>query len=94
MGGARPAGAESPVRGLIPSAGFPVSPFMAEAVASQGRRSAACSGFTLPGVRAVRDPLPRPGAAYSATISPEPPNSAGKSFSFGSPSRSGSTVSA
>ncbi len=30
---------------------------------------------------------------HSATISPEPPNSAGKSFSFGSPSRIGSTVS-
>jgi hypothetical protein len=27
-------------------------------------------------------------------ISPEPPSSAGKSFSFGSPSRIGSTVSA
>ncbi len=33
-------------------------------------------------------------AAYSATISPEPPNSAGKSFSLGSPSRIGRTVSA
>src|SRR5262245_52377438 len=31
---------------------------------------------------------------YSATISPLPPNSAGKSFSLGSPSRIGSTVSA
>ncbi len=31
---------------------------------------------------------------YSGTTSPEPPNSAGKSFSFGSPSRIGSTVSA
>jgi hypothetical protein len=31
---------------------------------------------------------------YSAMISPEPPNSAGKSLSFGSPSRMGSTVSA
>ena len=32
--------------------------------------------------------------AYSGTVSPEPPNSAGKSFSFGKPSRIGSTVSA
>jgi hypothetical protein len=32
--------------------------------------------------------------AYSATTSPEPPNSAGKSFNFGSPSRMGKTVSA
>jgi len=31
---------------------------------------------------------------YSAIASPEPPNSAGKSFSFGRPSRIGSTVSA
>jgi hypothetical protein len=31
---------------------------------------------------------------YSATTSPEPPNSAGKSFSFGKPSRIGNTVSA
>jgi hypothetical protein len=31
---------------------------------------------------------------YSATISPLPPNSEGKSFSFGRPSRIGSTVSA
>ena len=31
---------------------------------------------------------------YSAIISPEPPSSAGKSFSFGKPSRTGSTVSA
>ena len=33
-------------------------------------------------------------AAYSGTLSPEPPNSSGKSLSFGSPSRIGSTVSA
>jgi hypothetical protein len=33
-------------------------------------------------------------SSYSATASPEPPNSAGKSLSFGSPSRIGSTVSA
>ncbi len=32
--------------------------------------------------------------AYSGTLSPEPPNSAGKSFSLGRPSRMGSTVSA
>src|SRR5665213_718136 len=32
--------------------------------------------------------------AYSATTSPDPPNSAGKSRSFGRPSRIGSTVSA
>lgn len=31
---------------------------------------------------------------YSAAISPEPPNSFGKSLNFGSPSRIGSTVSA
>jgi hypothetical protein len=31
---------------------------------------------------------------YSAMISPDPPNSAGKSLDFGSPSRMGSTVSA
>jgi hypothetical protein len=31
---------------------------------------------------------------YSAIISPEPPNSCGKSFSFGRPSRTGSTASA
>ena len=31
---------------------------------------------------------------YSGTCSPEPPKSAGKSFSFGSPSRIGRTVSA
>src|SRR6266851_6096309 len=31
---------------------------------------------------------------YSAICSPDPPNSAGKSFSFGSPSRIGRTVSA
>lgn len=43
----------------------------------------------------VRGLRPRPeSVAYSATTSPEPPNSAGKSFSFGSPSRMGSTVSA
>lgn len=30
---------------------------------------------------------------YSAIISPEPPNSAGKSFNFGKPSRIGSTAS-
>jgi hypothetical protein len=30
---------------------------------------------------------------YSAICWPDPPNSAGKSFSFGSPSRIGSTVS-
>ena len=34
------------------------------------------------------------GNRYSAIASPEPPNSAGKSFSFGRPSRIGSTVSA
>ena len=33
-------------------------------------------------------------ARYSAIISPDPPNSFGKSFSFGRPSRMGSTVSA
>ena len=33
-------------------------------------------------------------SAYSGIASPEPPNSAGKSFSFGSPSFIGSTVSA
>jgi GNAT superfamily N-acetyltransferase len=33
-------------------------------------------------------------ASHSATISPDPPNSLGKSFSFGKPSRIGSTVSA
>jgi hypothetical protein len=32
--------------------------------------------------------------AYSATLSPLPPNSAGKSFNFGSPSFMGRTVSA
>ena len=31
-------------------------------------------------------------AGYSAIISPEPPNSAGKSFSLGSPSRMPSTL--
>lgn len=31
---------------------------------------------------------------YSGIDSPEPPNSAGKSFSFGKPSRIGNTVSA
>jgi len=31
---------------------------------------------------------------YSATCIPEPPNSAGKSLNFGSPSRIGKTVSA
>jgi hypothetical protein len=31
---------------------------------------------------------------YSAMISPDPPNSAGKSLNFGSPSRMGITVSA
>ncbi len=31
---------------------------------------------------------------YSTIVSPEPPNSAGKSFSLGRPSRIGSTVSA
>ena len=40
-------------------------------------------------VRPFRSPT-----VYSATTSPEPPNSAGKSFSFGNPSRIGSTVSA
>ena len=35
-----------------------------------------------------------PKGAYSAIASPEPPNSAGKSFNFGRPSRIGSTVSA
>ena len=34
-----------------------------------------------------------PGRCYSAMLSPDPPNSAGKSLSFGSPSRIGSTVS-
>ena len=38
--------------------------------------------------------LRRQQPAYSGTVSPEPPNSAGKSFSFGKPSRIGSTVSA
>ena len=33
-------------------------------------------------------------ASYSGTVSPEPPNSAGKSLSLGSPSFIGSTVSA
>ena len=33
-------------------------------------------------------------SGYSAIDSPEPPNSVGKSFSFGRPSRIGSTVSA
>jgi hypothetical protein len=32
--------------------------------------------------------------SYSVICSPDPPNSAGKSFSFGSPSRIGRTVSA
>jgi hypothetical protein len=36
----------------------------------------------------------RIGPCYSARTSPEPPNSAGKSFSFGRPSLIGSTVSA
>ena len=48
------------------------------------------------------DPHPGPrryagrgeGGRYSATASPEPPSSFGKSFSFGRPSRIGSTVSA
>ena len=33
-------------------------------------------------------------SGYSGICSPEPPNSAGKSFSFGKPSRIGNTVSA
>ena len=33
-------------------------------------------------------------SSYSAIASPEPPNSAGKSLSFGRPSRIGNTVSA
>ena len=35
----------------------------------------------------------RPTLPYSRTISPDPPNSAGKSFSLGRPSRIGNTVS-
>ena len=35
-----------------------------------------------------------PFRAYSGSIVPDPPSSAGKSFSFGSPSFIGSTVSA
>jgi len=34
------------------------------------------------------------GDVYSCIVSPEPPNAAGKSRSFGKPSRIGSTVSA
>lgn len=58
--------------------------------------------FTKPAPRIVVQPAwPSRRAAtgrarqpYSGAASPEPPNSAGKSFSFGSPSRIGSTVSA
>lgn len=47
------------------------------------------------GPERVSDPAASPaGAGYSATISPEPPNSFGKSFSFGKPSFMRSTVSA
>ena len=36
---------------------------------------------------------PAPGGAYSGIVSPDPPNSDGKSLNFGSPSFIGSTVS-
>ncbi len=45
-------------------------------------------------IRHVAGRLPVGIRPYSAIASPEPPNSAGKSFSFGRPSRIGSTVSA
>jgi hypothetical protein len=41
-------------------------------------------------LRLARSPDPAP---YSGSASPEPPNSLGKSLSFGSPSRMRSTVS-
>lgn len=62
------------------------------------------SGFTL-AVQAETAPYPRSQSGfapscpprgdppYSGTVSPEPPNSAGKSFSFGSPSFMRRTVS-
>jgi len=46
-------------------------------------RAGCAAGFVPP-------PLPR---SYSLTMSPEPPNSFGKSLNFGSPSFIGSTVS-
>ncbi len=57
-------------------------------------------GFALEGLRssgmarALNPDYELPRAIYSLTIVPDPPSSAGKSFSFGKPSRIGSTVSA
>ena len=45
------------------------------------------------GHRSLRRGVRQIPSSYSATISPDPPSSAGKSFSLGSPSRIGSTVS-
>jgi hypothetical protein len=53
----------------------------------RGGRRAAIAFATLPAASCRNSP-------YSTIASPEPPNSAGKSFSFGRPSRIGSTVSA
>jgi RimJ/RimL family protein N-acetyltransferase len=54
-------------------------------------RQAACGIARRPRGRRT---APRAGLDHSRMVSPEPPNSLGKSFSFGRPSRIGSTVSA
>jgi hypothetical protein len=45
-------------------------------------------------IHSAKPEAARSAGGHSATDSPEPPNSAGKSFSLGSPSFIGSTVSA
>ncbi len=50
----------------------------------------ACASHASWRLRLARSPDPAP---YSGSVSPEPPNSLGKSLSFGRPSRMRSTVS-
>ena len=57
------------------------------------RRNIVAAGHAAIAFRHVAGRL-RSESGYSGMASPEPPNSAGKSFSFGRPSRIGSTVSA
>jgi hypothetical protein len=59
-----------------------------------GRASPPARPIGVPSVRQQAAPCERSAGGYSGTDSPEPPNSAGKSFSLGSPSFIGSTVSA
>ncbi len=77
-------------KGQLFCAGSPTAKSIPQA-ARQFFAAARQSCFTTPGSGLAAGVLAR---IYSAMISPEPPKSAGKSFSFGRPSRMGSTVSA